>query len=116
MLPGKREECRAWLSFSSLILDPDGVYIPRVRVKVVPQNGVGDADLAFRSGVYNHLHRRASAFLGPEAIKTQGYTWYSLGAITPKPGDMLWVSLPTYEDPSRLPDVYIDRLELLQLE
>ena len=115
LLPGKREESRAWLSFSSLILDPDGVYIPRVRVKVVPQNGGGEADLAFRAGVYNHLHRRASAFLGPEAIKTQGYTWYSLGAITPKPGDMLWVSLPTYDDPSRLPDVYIDRLELLLL-
>ena len=102
----------AWLDFAALQMDADGVYAPRVRIRLDGGSGEG---AVFRAGVFNRLGERSQAFLAPQVVETSsdGYAWYTLGTFAPKASDALWVS------PARrpgAPDVYVDRVELVQIQ
>ena len=102
----------AWLDFAALQLDADGVYAPRIRVRLA--GGTGDGP-AFRAGVFNRLGERSRAFLEPRTAETSpdAYAWYTLGTFTPKSSDALWISPARRAD---APDVHVDRVELVQIQ
>ena len=102
----------AWLDFSLFRLDADGVYAPRVRVRVAGGSGSG---VAFRAGVFNRMSERSKAFLAPTAdpSASDGYAWYTVGTFTPKTADALWISAARRPG---APDVFIDRIELVRIQ
>ncbi|MGN0846228.1 MAG: DUF4838 domain-containing protein [Kiritimatiellia bacterium] len=114
--PGASGSCTAWLDFRSLDLDAGGVYIPRVRVRT---SACATNALPFRMGVYNRLRGRVVAYFTPDAAERahgcEAYRWYGLGAVSPQPGDALWIGLGGGDDPNTpAPDVWLDRVELLR--
>lgn len=118
LLPGKAGACTAWLDFQSLDLDADGLYIPRIRVRASP---CGRDVLPFRAGVYNRIFRRVVNSFGPDAIDVQmgveKYRWYTLGVVSPRMGDTLWIGLGDAGDPNAAaPDVWIDRVEIVRIQ
>ena len=118
LLPGKACACTAWLDFQSLDLDADGLYIPRIRVRASP---CGRDVLPFRAGVYNRIFRRVVNSFGPDAIDVQmgveKYRWYTLGVVSPRMGDTLWIGLGDAGDPNAAaPDVWIDRVEIVRIQ
>ena len=102
----------AWLDFAALQLDADGVYAPRVRVRLAGGDGEGPV---FRAGVFNRLGERSQAYLSPPAgaEPAAGYAWYTLGTFTPKSSDALWIS-PAHR--AGAPDVLVDRVELVRIQ
>ena len=53
---------------------------------------------------------------GPDAIDVQmgveKYRWYTLGVVSPRMGDTLWIGLGDAGDPNAAaPDVWIDRIQ-----
>ena len=111
LLPSKLERCIAWFRMDKVITDPDGRYVPRVRVKV----GCTQGEAGFRAGVYNRRTNRAVTGMvaAADAASAGRYVWHSLEPFSPKGGDAVWIGLA--EGPSR-PDVWIDCIELVRLE
>jgi len=109
-LSGPADSQVVWFDFSAMVLDADGVYAPRLRLRVSDRAGAG---AVFRAGVHNRLSGRSSLFFAPSAASaSDGYAWYTLGAFTPKADDALWISTGRR---AGSPDVYVDRLEIVRI-
>ena len=113
LLPGRLESCTAWFWLDAIQTDPDGLYVPRLRIRI-GSGGAPDGE-AFRAGLCNRRTEKAGfGMMVPASWAEDGrYVWYSLAAISPKPGDAVWVSLGSGP---RRPDVWIDRIEIVRLK
>ena len=112
-LEGEKEVCTAWFWMDALRTDPDGTYVPRMRVRVGAKASGG---IAFCAGIYNRDTDTAVSGLvvsNDVMVAAGRYAWYSLDAFAPKKGDALWIGLA--QGPVR-PDVWIDRLEFVRLD
>lgn len=119
MLPGELAKCSCWFELDSVITDPDGIYMPRIRLRVGES---GPRSTAFFAGIYN-MNWRKTVF-GAECplsdvprsgdAKAGRYFWYNVGALRPRRGDVVWIALGQ-DTGDRHPDVWIDRLELFRL-
>ena len=115
LLPGSQETCKAWFWLDGVQIDFNGTYMPRLRIRV----GDGDeGEEAFNAGVYNRFKEipvlRIVESMPPRHLSAgkdgKGrYTWYSLGAFSPRRGDAIWIGLG--RGPRR-PDVWIDCISL----
>ena len=116
-LPGKDEVCNAWFWMDALQTDPDGLYMPRLRIRV---DGCAPDGEAFRAGVFNrHDGTAVSGIVVPASQIQQAtagtgsrYIWYGLEPFTPRRGDAIWIGLAGGD---RRPDVWIDCLSVERL-
>ncbi len=110
-LEGANDGSIAWFDLRLVRLDPNRLYMTRLRVRTA---GASKMDVPFRAGVYNRRSRRSSTCLEPRPIGGEdSYRWYDLGAFRPQPGDFVWVGLgfPSRDDDVPV-DVYVDCLEI----
>ena len=109
-LSGPADAQVVWFDFNGMQLDADGLYAPRLRIRTDGGKGGG---AVFRAGVHNRLSGRSKIFFAPRAEDaSDGYSWYTLGAFSPRPSDALWVSTGRREN---APDVFVDRLEVVRV-